>query len=41
VKRSDEYLEPREVELGQRIGDDFIVLKGLKAGEQIVTSANS
>ncbi len=40
VKRSDEYLEPREVELGQRIGDDFIVLKGLKAGEQIVTSAN-
>src|SRR6202049_3158351 len=40
VKRSDEYLEPREVELGPRIGDDFIVLKGLKAGEQIVTSAN-
>ena len=23
-----------------RVGDDFIVLKGLKAGEQIVTSAN-
>ncbi len=40
VKRSDEYLEPREVELGSRVGDDFIVLKGLKAGEQIVTSAN-
>src|SRR6266699_118510 len=40
VKRSDEYLEPREVELGPRIGDDFIVLRGLKAGEQIVTSAN-
>jgi Cu(I)/Ag(I) efflux system membrane fusion protein/cobalt-zinc-cadmium efflux system membrane fusion protein len=40
VKRSDEYLEPREVELGPRIGDDFIVMKGLKAGEQIVTSAN-
>src|SRR5713101_6546778 len=40
VKRSDEYLEPREVELGPRVGDDFIVLKGLKAGEQIVTSAN-
>jgi RND family efflux transporter MFP subunit len=40
VKRSDGYLDPREVELGPRIGDDFIVLKGLKAGEQIVTSAN-
>src|SRR6266849_3136123 len=40
VQRSDGYLEPREVELGPRIGDDFIVLKGLKAGEQIVTSAN-
>ena len=40
VKRGDEYLEPREVELGPRVGDDFIVLKGLKAGEQIVTSAN-
>jgi Cu(I)/Ag(I) efflux system membrane fusion protein/cobalt-zinc-cadmium efflux system membrane fusion protein len=40
VKRSDEYLEPREVELGARVGDDFVVLKGLKAGEQIVTSAN-
>src|SRR5579863_8228733 len=40
VKRSDEYLEPREVELGPRVGDDFVVLKGLKAGEEIVTSAN-
>lgn len=40
VERSDGYLEPREVELGPRIGDEFIVLKGLKAGEQIVTSAN-
>jgi RND family efflux transporter MFP subunit len=40
VERSDGYIEPREVQLGARIGDDFIVLKGLKAGEQIVTSAN-
>jgi RND family efflux transporter MFP subunit len=40
VKRSDEYIEPREVELGPRVGDDFVVLKGLKAGEEIVTSAN-
>jgi Cu(I)/Ag(I) efflux system membrane fusion protein/cobalt-zinc-cadmium efflux system membrane fusion protein len=34
------YLEPREIQLGQRAGDDFIVEKGLKAGEKIVTSAN-
>jgi RND family efflux transporter MFP subunit len=40
VERSDGYIEPRDVQLGSRVGDDFIVLKGLKAGEQIVTSAN-
>jgi len=40
VERNDGYLEPREVELGPRIGDDFIVRKGLEADEQIVTSAN-
>jgi RND family efflux transporter MFP subunit len=40
VERSDGYIEPREVQLGSRVRDDFVVLKGLKAGEQIVTSAN-
>lgn len=40
VNRGDGYLEPRDIELGTRVGDDYIVLKGLKAGEQIVTSAN-
>ena len=34
------YLEPREVQLGQRAGDEFIVLSGLKQGERVVTSAN-
>mgnify|MGYP001408566246 CR=1 FL=1 len=34
------YLEPRSIELGPQAGDEFIVLKGLKAGEHIVTSAN-
>jgi RND family efflux transporter MFP subunit len=34
------YFEPRDIEVGARAGDDFIVLKGLKAGERIVTSAN-
>jgi Cu(I)/Ag(I) efflux system membrane fusion protein/cobalt-zinc-cadmium efflux system membrane fusion protein len=40
VNRSDGYIEPREIQLGPRAGNDFVVLKGLKAGEQIVTSAN-
>jgi len=34
------YLEPREVQLGAQAGDEYVVLKGLKAGERIVTSAN-
>ncbi|MGH9709069.1 MAG: efflux RND transporter periplasmic adaptor subunit, partial [Candidatus Acidiferrales bacterium] len=40
VDRGDGYLEPRDVQLGARVGDDFIVVKGLKPGERIVTSAN-
>src|SRR5438552_8555252 len=39
VSRGDGYIEPREVQLGSRTGDDFIVLKGVKTGEEIVTSA--
>jgi hypothetical protein len=33
-------LEPKEIAIGPRVGDDFIVLKGLKAQESIVTSAS-
>ena len=33
-------IEPREVELGPQSGDELVVTKGLKAKEQIVTSAN-
>src|ERR1700674_4842222 len=33
-------IEPREVELGPQVGDQIVVTKGLKAQEQIVTSAN-
>jgi Cu(I)/Ag(I) efflux system membrane fusion protein/cobalt-zinc-cadmium efflux system membrane fusion protein len=33
-------LEPKEVTLGSRSGDDYIVVSGLKAGQQIVTSGN-
>jgi Cu(I)/Ag(I) efflux system membrane fusion protein/cobalt-zinc-cadmium efflux system membrane fusion protein len=40
VYRTDGYMEPREVRLGARVGDDFIVLDGVKLGEQVVTSAN-
>jgi len=40
VDRGAGYLEPRQVQLGQRAGEEYIVLGGLKAGERIVTSAN-
>jgi Cu(I)/Ag(I) efflux system membrane fusion protein/cobalt-zinc-cadmium efflux system membrane fusion protein len=40
VDHGDGYFEPRDIETGARAGDDFIVLKGLKAGERIATSAN-
>jgi RND family efflux transporter MFP subunit len=40
VDRGAGYLEPRDVQLGPQAGDHYIVLKGLKAGERIVTSAN-
>ena len=33
-------LEPKEVSLGARVGDDFVVLKGLQIHQQIVISAN-
>jgi len=40
VDRGSGYLEPREVQLGPQANDEYIVLRGLKAGERIVTSAN-
>lgn len=40
VDHGDGYLEPREVQLGGRADDDFVVLKGLKEGEKVVISAN-
>ena len=33
-------IEPHEVELGPHVGDQFVISKGVKAGDQIVTSAN-
>jgi RND family efflux transporter MFP subunit len=40
VDRGDGYLTPVEIELGSRVGDEFIVLKGLAPGQRIVGSAN-
>jgi Cu(I)/Ag(I) efflux system membrane fusion protein/cobalt-zinc-cadmium efflux system membrane fusion protein len=40
VDHGNGNLEPREVTLGARVADEFVVLKGLKPGERIVTSAN-
>jgi Cu(I)/Ag(I) efflux system membrane fusion protein/cobalt-zinc-cadmium efflux system membrane fusion protein len=34
------YLEPRVIELGPRVDDRVVVLKGLRLGEGIVSSAN-
>jgi YtkA-like len=38
--RGEGNIEPREVELGTRVGEQQIVAKGVRAGEQIVVSAN-
>jgi Cu(I)/Ag(I) efflux system membrane fusion protein/cobalt-zinc-cadmium efflux system membrane fusion protein len=40
VDKGGGYLEPREVQLGPQAADEYVVLKGLKDGERIVTSAN-
>ncbi|HET7209666.1 MAG TPA: FixH family protein [Terriglobales bacterium] len=40
VDHGQGYLEPREVEIGPRVDDHSVVLKGLKDGERIVSSAN-
>lgn len=40
VDHGEGYLEPREVEIGPRVDEHSIVLRGLKNGERIVSSAN-
>ena len=40
VYRGEGNIEPREVELGPQVDDQIVVTKGLKAEEEIVTSAN-
>jgi Cu(I)/Ag(I) efflux system membrane fusion protein/cobalt-zinc-cadmium efflux system membrane fusion protein len=40
VDHGNGNLEPRTVETGPQLDDSVVVLKGLKAGEQVVSSAN-
>jgi Cu(I)/Ag(I) efflux system membrane fusion protein/cobalt-zinc-cadmium efflux system membrane fusion protein len=40
IDHGEGYLEPREIEVGQRLDDHMVVLKGLREGERIVSSAN-
>src|SRR5437763_9352065 len=40
VDRGKGRLEPVDVELGQRVGESFVVLNGLKQGDGVVTAAN-
>jgi len=40
VYQGEGSIEPREVEFGPQVGDQIVVAKGLKADDQIVTSAN-
>jgi RND family efflux transporter MFP subunit len=40
IDHGDGYLEPRVIEVGPRVDDCVVVLKGLRLGERIVSSAN-
>ncbi len=40
IDRGEGNLEPREVQLGPMVNEQYVVVKGLKEGERIVTSAN-
>lgn len=40
VKAGTSHFEPREVTTGARVGDAFVILSGLKPGEEVVTSAH-
>ncbi len=40
IDHGEGYLEPREIEVGQQFDDHVVVLKGLREGERIVSSAN-
>ena len=40
IDHGDGNLEPREIETGPQVADSIVVLKGLKPGDHVVSSAN-
>ncbi len=40
IDKGSGYFEPREVKVGTKVDNYYEVIKGLKAGERVVTSAN-
>ena len=40
VKIGEARFEPREVKIGPRVGKEFVVLDGIKPGEEVITSAH-
>src|SRR5579871_6365674 len=40
IYRGEGNIEPREVELGPSVTDQYVIRKGVRPGEQVVTSAN-
>jgi Cu(I)/Ag(I) efflux system membrane fusion protein len=40
VDKGNGYFEPREIKVGVKVENYYEVVKGLKAGERVVTSAN-
>jgi Cu(I)/Ag(I) efflux system membrane fusion protein len=40
IDKGNGYFEPREVKVGSKVDNYYEVIKGLKAGERVVTSAN-
>ena len=38
VDRGNGYLEPRQVQIGQRLGDRITITRGLSAGERVIAS---
>jgi multidrug efflux pump subunit AcrA (membrane-fusion protein) len=40
IDRGDGYFLPREVEIGERTEEYVVIVRGLRAGEKVVTRAN-
>ncbi|MBI5967903.1 MAG: efflux RND transporter periplasmic adaptor subunit [Deltaproteobacteria bacterium] len=40
IDRGSGYFEPREVKIGTKVDHYYVVIRGLKEGERVVTSAN-